>query len=108
MTSARESSSRPKSLLVLVMRAMRPSSPSNNTANSHLQSSCWIQQHVYSRAEFNHTDALTTRDPVTNFLGEDNAPRQQSGNLLKNNVPIPFHSHHVLLIMLGADRVHGV
>src|SRR6185312_496550 len=32
MTSASESSSRPKSLLVWVMRAMRPSSPSNRTA----------------------------------------------------------------------------
>ena len=32
MTSASESISRPKSLVVLVMRAMRPSSPSRNTA----------------------------------------------------------------------------
>ena len=32
MTSARESSSRPKSLVVLVMRAMRPSRPSRKTA----------------------------------------------------------------------------
>ena len=32
MTSASESSSRPKSLVVLVMRAMRPSRPSRTTA----------------------------------------------------------------------------
>jgi len=32
MTSARESISRPKSLTVLVMRAMRPSRPSRKTA----------------------------------------------------------------------------
>ena len=32
MTSASESISRPKSLVVLVMRAMRPSSPSKKTA----------------------------------------------------------------------------
>ena len=34
MTSARESSSRPNSLVVLVMRAMRPSSPSSTTRES--------------------------------------------------------------------------
>ena len=33
MTSASESISRPKSLTVLVIRAIRPSSPSKNTAN---------------------------------------------------------------------------
>ena len=32
ITSASESISRPKSLMVLVMRAMRPSRPSRNTA----------------------------------------------------------------------------
>ncbi len=44
ITSASESSSLPKSLVVFVIRAIRPSTPSNSTANP-IASAAWSKYH---------------------------------------------------------------
>src|SRR5947207_4193691 len=63
ITSASESNSRPKSLLVCVMRAMRPSRPSNSTANP-------IALAAKSRSEEHTSELQSHSDLVCRLLLE--------------------------------------
>ena len=68
-----------------------------------------VQQNIHARAEFDQANALSAFHSIADLLGEDDPARQKTGNLLEDHgLAIAFDGHHILLVLLGRRRIHGV
>src|SRR5581483_9215830 len=68
-----------------------------------------VNEDIHARAEFDHAHTLAARHEVADFLVKDNSPRQQAGDLLKDDhLPAALHGDDILLVAAGALGSHGV
>src|ERR1700722_10664500 len=75
----------------------------------HLQNRIRRHNHVYARAELDQPNPLAAHHPFAFAMVENNAPRQQSRDLLEGDlVARPLHRHNILLIAVGRSWVHGI
>src|SRR5208283_2364531 len=78
-------------------------------ANADLWAGSGLEQHVYARAELDQSHALASLQAITHFRMENDAARQQSGDLLEDDhLSIAFHRDYILLVLLGRCRIHGI
>src|SRR5947209_12532518 len=67
------------------------------------------KDHVSTRTKFNQSNALAARKRIPHFFSEDNAPRQQSGNLLEDHsLPFALDGHDVLFVGIRRGCAHGI
>src|SRR5579864_2760960 len=68
-----------------------------------------LEQHVGAGSEFDHSHPLATLHAIADFFAEDNAAREQPGDLLEDDgVTLPLECDRVLLVAFGAGWVHGI
>ncbi len=68
-----------------------------------------VQQDIDSRTKFDQADAFSALHPIADFLVENDPARQQSRDLLEHHgLPVALDRDHILLVVLGRCRVHGV
>ncbi len=68
------------------------------------------QQNIAARAKLDQAYALATFHALSRAAIEDDAPRQQAGNLFENDrmAVIAAQAANTLLVQLRRDRAHGV
>ena len=114
ITSARESISRPKSLVVLVMRAMRPSRPSSNTATPMVAAAnmkcCSAPGAPVDARMAPCTVRITERNPKKNIAGGEQRGKSIGGarrtpvRRLRLDPSLQFQSRHAPASCLAAAR----
>src|SRR5437763_14240737 len=78
-------------------------------ADSNVDVSGGIDQHIHPRPEFDQAHALTALEAVSYFGMKHNSPRQQACNLLETHLlAVALHGDDILLVLLGACLAHGV
>src|SRR5271156_5420072 len=81
----------------------------NPVADLHLHIRGRIENYVGPRPEFDQPHTLTAIEAVAYFRIKDDAPGQQSGNLLENDSPsVTFHADDILFILFGGSFIHRV
>ena len=64
-----------------------------------------IEQHIDTRSELDQADALAALQAVSNLGIENDAPRQQPGDLLEHHgLPVAFDGNDILLVQFGGSR----
>src|ERR1700678_2131631 len=78
-------------------------------AELHLNGAIGIEQDIDARSEFDQADTLPASEPVSDLEVENNAARDEPGDLLEDHgTRFTFDSHDVLLVLFGGMGGHGV
>jgi hypothetical protein len=81
----------------------------NPIPDSHFNGCGGIQQDIDTRAELDQADALSPFHWVADLLGKHNPTCQQACDLFENyGPPFTFDGYHILLVLLGRRRIHGI
>ena len=68
-----------------------------------------IEQDIDARSELDEAHALAALQAIADLGIEDDAPRQQAGNLLEDNLlAVAFDGDDILLVQFGGGLIHGV
>src|ERR1700676_1831255 len=78
-------------------------------ARLHLDRGVAIEQNIHARTKLDESDPLAAGYVISHFKIENDAPRNQAGDLLEyHGTAFAFHGDDVLLVLLRRIRLHGI
>src|SRR5579863_886766 len=68
-----------------------------------------VKENIHPRAELDQANALSAFHPVAKLFAEDDPARQKASNLLEDDgLTIAFDRYHIVLVLFGRSRIHGI